>query len=570
MSSRGGSRISGGGREPDDIELHADADRHDFSDESGSAYASAEEDDLSAYEDCADADGTAADRVRVDDASPQQVNVDQVDQSHDVSAFTGIDEEVITVRRRLLQSGTHAACGINRHSNTSRTENGTVSMRESQTGEGDGPCRSRTAVQHSIRTSGGGNNDEHGGHAANQHAVFDDRIANDGARGRHAALRFDNRNRRYAGVECEGAINDERGIRAANRNADQSHRHVILEHGTENDALHSGYAANRVDVRDHQYAAVDFESSNCDERGMYAANQHAVFDGGGADDGAYGRHSVHRVDNRSRRYTAVGLESSRSDVRGMQAANRQVSRNNRHAVSDGSGTRNDDIRGRRADSQYSGRRHAATSDRYIEAANEPHDSQEDNLTGVRIGTRANGDFYGIAQPTADPADREAAFRAAVAIETQLCAYEVDHERECVRDQRNRHERYDEARICQGGSAAERSTERDADHESTLSEVFTQLEKCLKEKEERSKELGRMKLLFEQNSGPTTATVPDDEVDRPISQHAAWQNSRQGLTNQDYGRAGRSTTGRYDTSGAETAPKSVRDANDGACGRYAAH
>src|SRR5664279_1987585 len=90
----------------------------------------------------------------------------------------------------------------------------------------------------------------------------------------------------------------------------------------------------------------------------------------------------------------------------------------------------------------------------------------------------------------DPIDLETAFRAAVRIETHLRAYEADHERENVRDQRNRRERYDEARVRQVGENAVQSPDRDAALEPTLSKILAQLD-------EMSKELGRVKLLAEQ-------------------------------------------------------------------------
>src|SRR5664279_37145 len=125
----------------------------------------------------------------------------------------------------------------------------------------------------------------------------------------------------------------------------------------------------------------------------------------------------------------------------------------------------------------------------------------------------------------DPADLEAAFRAAVRIETHLRAYEADHDRENTRDHRNRRERYDEPRARQIGRSAEQSTERETDQGSVLVKVFAQLEKCQKEKEDMAKEMGRLKLLVEQNRRPPAASAAADDDSVPVVR-PPWRQGRQ--------------------------------------------
>ena len=91
----------------------------------------------------------------------------------------------------------------------------------------------------------------------------------------------------------------------------------------------------------------------------------------------------------------------------------------------------------------------------------------------------------------DPGDLESAFKAAIRIETHLRAYEAEHERETPRDNRNRRDRFDDQRVRQVVPPTERNSGETDVVESTLAKLCIQLERAQKEKDEMSRELGRL-------------------------------------------------------------------------------
>jgi len=124
----------------------------------------------------------------------------------------------------------------------------------------------------------------------------------------------------------------------------------------------------------------------------------------------------------------------------------------------------------------------------------------------------------------DPDDLESAFKAAIRIETHLKAYEVEHEREMPRDNRNRRERYDDQRVRQVVPPSDRTVGDIKAGESAVAKLCAQLERsqaqferCQREKDELHKELGRLKLLAEQARQPLPVT---SSVAQPGTQVAA--------------------------------------------------
>jgi hypothetical protein len=97
-----------------------------------------------------------------------------------------------------------------------------------------------------------------------------------------------------------------------------------------------------------------------------------------------------------------------------------------------------------------------------------------------------------------PCDLEAAFKAAIRVETHLKAYNADRDRENVREVGNRRERYKDDRVQQVARELEpaRSRRVEVDDENST-RLWAQLERKQRENDELSKELGRLKLLAEQ-------------------------------------------------------------------------
>lgn len=73
--------------------------------------------------------------------------------------------------------------------------------------------------------------------------------------------------------------------------------------------------------------------------------------------------------------------------------------------------------------------------------------------------------------------------------------------------RNRRDRYDDDRVRQVGRPTDGPIRDDGDAESTLTHLWNQLEKSQKERDEMSKELGRLKVLTDGITHPPISPTP---------------------------------------------------------------
>jgi len=116
----------------------------------------------------------------------------------------------------------------------------------------------------------------------------------------------------------------------------------------------------------------------------------------------------------------------------------------------------------------------------------------------------------------DPVDLDKAYEAAIRIETHLRAYEAEKEREVVKENKYRRERYETNRVRQTIEAKKYSPQPPVNKtDPTVAQLFNQLENSQKENNEMSKELSRFRLLNEQTklSTPLANAAPDPDASR---------------------------------------------------------
>jgi hypothetical protein len=150
----------------------------------------------------------------------------------------------------------------------------------------------------------------------------------------------------------------------------------------------------------------------------------------------------------------------------------------------------------------------------------------------------------------DPEDLESAFRAAIRIETHLKAYEAEHEREAPRENRNRRDRFDDQRVRLVAPPADQNVNENESADSSVIKLFAQLERSQKERDELSKELGRLRLLAEQTRQTPLAAQPVVQTAAPTVAPTVDVKTGQGM-----GRGGR--------------PQFARPRSPGACFSYGA-
>ena len=122
----------------------------------------------------------------------------------------------------------------------------------------------------------------------------------------------------------------------------------------------------------------------------------------------------------------------------------------------------------------------------------------------------------------DPCDLEAAFKAAIRVETHLKAYNADREREPVRETRNRRDRYDDNRVRQIAREPDPAPNRRVEvDDANSAKLWAQLERKQRENDELSKELGRLRLLTEQ-ARTVAPTTPPANVEPPPERGASAQ------------------------------------------------